>query len=592
MENPVLGREFLTALRTRKAVAFGVAFIWMLAALVVLMWPAEGTVSLAAQSSRELFILLAMGQLVLVLLVAPSFTAVCITTEKERETYQLLYHTLLYPHQIVFGKLAAGMGFVFILLLCALPMMGACHILGGVSSADIVGVYVVLLASAILFGLVGMLCSCYFRSSYTSMIICYVILLVLSGLTWVPSVILGKWAQNVFLIHAVRGVSPFAAMISIINPDFFAAEHGGTAAGWHAWADTSQPFLLVAVCGSVLVLLQGLRLVARPPQPKRRADNTIIDERLELMKRKAKFPFYLFDPKRRKKMIGGFWNVIAIKEMRTKAFARVQWLIRAMYGAVVVSFILAFIPLTQIGYVDIPTIILVCLCLPLGMIVLVSPVLTSSAISEERESGVFEALRMTRLSALTIVIGKLQVAWFFVVLLVSSTFPAFFILAFIGSPAGEMEKMAKAVKIFRTTFDFGATLEAVSQLKLDIFIGMLQSFGVALTTIFFVTVIGLVCSAFLRRSSAATAVAYGGVFALSFGTLVPYFMADSLPLSVVEFFVTMNPFAAAGKAASGQVFTELSADLWINHMKIVGGLGVLLLGVAAVRVWLLMRPEA
>jgi hypothetical protein len=289
-------------------------------------------------------------------------------------------------------------------------------------------------------------------------------------------------------------------------------------------------------------------------------------------------------------MIGPLFNVMAVKEMRTKAFARMVWLIRAIYVAVVISLVLSFLPLRSVGVESISTIILVCLSLPLGMIVLVGPVLTSTAISEERESGVFDALRMTRLGPLTVVLGKLEVAWFFVLLLVASTFPSFFILAFIGSPAGEMEKFARGFRALREE-GAGAALEVFATLKLDIFVGMGQAFLVALVSIFFATVVGLLASSLFRRSSTATSVSYGVVFALAFGTLIPYFVADNLPLAVVEFFVTLNPFAAAGKAASGGIFQDFAPDLWVRHIQYVGGFSLLLLLGAAARVWYLMRPD-
>ncbi|MHC4885730.1 MAG: hypothetical protein ACYTGH_11675, partial [Planctomycetota bacterium] len=512
--NPLLTREFLTSLRSVKAVAFGCTFIVALATLVMLMWPAEGAVSLASQSSRELFILLAMGQLILVLMVVPAFTAISITSEKERETYDLLYHTLLRPDQIVIGKLAAGVGFALILLLSALPMMGACLILGGVSSEDIVGVYSVLLSSVLLFGLVGMLCSCRFRSSYRSLIFCYVILLSLAGLTWVPSIIMGRWALSISAFHLLRGLSPFAAMISVVNPSFFAAEHLGGTQGLTALADSQYPYLMVAGIGSLIIFLRTLSLVASPPQPKKRKDTGIIETTRESIGRKVKFPFYLFDPRRRKRPIGAIINLMAIKEMRTKAFGRISWVFRAMWISVCISLLLAFLPLTQIGYVEISTITLVCLSLPLGMILLVSPVLTSSAISEEVEGGTFDALRMTRVTPMTIVLGKLQVAWFFVLLLVSSTFPTFFILAFIAAPPAAMNTMKDAATALAGG-DVSAFATGILSVQGEVFAGTLQAFGVGVCSIFFATVIGIFASSFFRRSSTATSVAYGTIFALA-----------------------------------------------------------------------------
>lgn len=591
MENPLLAREFITSLRTRKAIAFGIVYVLALSGIVALMWPEGGAYSLAARSSHELFSMLAMGQLVFVVLIAPAFTAVSITSEKERETYELLYHTMLSPMQIIVGKLAAGLGFSFIILLASLPMMGACYILGGVGIEDVLIVYAVLVSSIIFFGLLGMNFSCTSRSSYTSIIISYLAILFISGVTWVPSIILGTWAKEYVAIHMVRGVSPFAAMLSIVNPDYFRAEHAGEILPLVKMADSFLPFVSFAALGSLILLIKIVIAISRPPAPRRRNDSEVIDEKMDVLKRKVKFPFYLFDPQRRKKMMGPILNIIAAKEMRTKAFGRVSWVMRAMYFSVIISLLLAFLPLYQIirGAVDVSTIILVCISLPLGLIILISPVLTSSSISSEIESGVFEALRMTKISAFTVVVGKLEVAWFFIMLLVSSTFPTFLMLAYLSSPIGEMEKISGAAKALRVE-GAGAFFEAISTVNIQVLTGMFHALLVAAVGILFATVVGIFASAFFKRSSVATSVAYGIVLVMGFGTLVPYFLSGNIPFNVVETFLALNPFAAAGKAASGEVFVYFNNTLWIDHIKYIGGASVVLMLTAIIKVWAMMKP--
>jgi ABC-type transport system involved in multi-copper enzyme maturation permease subunit len=591
MENPLLGREFITHLRTRKAIAFGIVFVCSLSGIVMLMWPSSGSYSLASQSSKELFMLLSMGQLLFVSLFSPAFTAVCITTEKERETYQLLYHTLLTPGQIIFGKMAAGLGLTLILMLGSLPAMGACFILGGVGITDVLMVYAVLIGCAIFFGLLGMMCSALYKTSYTALIMCYVYIILLSGITWVPSIILGSWAIEYEAVHLIRGLSPFAAMVSIINPGIFASEHVGQLSGVAAFADTALPFLSFAGVGSVAVLVRTIILIARPPQPKRRNNELVLTDNVDIG-RKLRFPFYIFDPARRKKMIGPIFNIIAVKEMRTKAFARSEWLIRAMYFSVVIALVLAFLPLFQVvqGEVPIPTIILVCLSLPLGVILLVGPVLTSSAISSEKECGIFEALRMTTaIGPWKLVMGKLQVSWFFILLLLCSTFPTFFMLAYLSAPAGEMEKITA---IFRAVvgIDFATAFATLKSIKLSILTGIFHALLVALVSMAFATIVGIFTSTIFRKSSTATSVSYGIIIAFALGTLIPYFMSENLPHWLVELFVTINPFAAAGKAASGEVFRELDNNLWLDHIKIMGGVCLFLLFSSIVRVWWMMKP--
>ena len=589
MENPVLRREFMTNLRTSKAAFMGGAFVVLLSFLVLFMWPASGAVSLSAQSSREMFILLSMGLLALVTMIAPAFTAVSITMEKERETFQLLYHTMLTSSQIVLGKMAAGIGFAMILVVMSLPMMGACFILGGVDLGDVCFVYAILLLGAVYFGLIGMACSAYTRSSFTAIVMSYVVILVSCGLVWVPAVVIKRWPLVQHISHCVRGLSPFAAMLSVVNGDIFVAEHGGMRDVFGEFADSAWPFVILAVVGSVVLLALNFWLVARPPQPRRRSDETLIDDPGEALKHRLGFPFYLFDPRRRKRMIGPIINVVAVKEMRSKAFGRIWWVIRAVYVSLIASFVLAFFPLTQQGYVPNTTILLLCISVPIGVILLVGPILTSSSISDERNSGVFDSLRMTELSPVTIVLGKLEVSWFYVGLLLLSTFPTFFIIGYLSSPPSEMAKIAECIGHLRKA-EFAALFGKFGEMEFTAFAGIARAGAVAVADIVFATTVGICASSFIRKSSASTAVSYAVVFAIGIGTLLPYFLSQNLPGWLVEMFVTLNPFAAAGKAGSGQVFTQFSSDMWLRHCGYLTAVSAVLFAVTSVRVWLLMRP--
>ncbi len=586
INNPVLRREFVTSLRTTQAMLLGGGALWLLGALVALLWPAEGVYSLAAQNSHRLFILLSMGFLTLVTLCAPSFTAVAITREKERETYDLLYDTLLRPDEIIFGKFAAGVGFVLILVAGSLPMMGACYVLGGISAADVFKVYLIVTESAIFFGLVGFYCSAVSRSSYRSIIYCYAAILGLCGLTWVPSVVLALWAESFHLIHFFRALSPFAAVLAVAHPAFFAAEHPLPPDDFGLLADSPWVFAVGAAMGSLVFFILTYRAVARPPAKIRAdKDNEVIEKNLS-------FPFTIFDPRKRKRMIGRIINVIAIKEMRTKAFGQASWLIRVMSGCFIASLLLAFLPLTQITKIGFVTIVFTCVALPLAIIILISPVLTASAITSERESNVFDALRTTRLSAWTIVLGKVEVAWFFTLLLLASTLPTFFVLAYVSSAPGDMEHLSAGLNLIRPfNFQFAAGWKELSQVDVKVLRQMGSAFAVVSVAMLFATVTGLTCSAFANKTSNATAAAYAIVLVLAVGTLVPYLLADSLPERLVRISLTMNPFAAAAKAVSGEAFPELPAGLWLDHLRLVGATTAALLVTAMIRVWLRMRPE-
>jgi len=592
LNNPVLLREFLTSLRTRRALILAVLFLLCLSALVMLMWPSQGVYTMAARSSHKLFITLSVALLTLVCLCAPAFTAVSITREKELRTYDFLYHTLLRPSQIITGKFVAGVGFVMILIVGSLPMMGVCFILGGVSPMDVGKVYLIVVLSGVFIGLLGLFCSAFSRSSFRALIVCYVLILSICGLVWVPSVVLGLWAESVHAIHLVRGLSPFAALVSVINPDMFAGEHPVATSEFGTFADSMWVFGSFAGAGILLVFLITFIRVLRPPQPRTRQNTALIEDRIELIKRHLKWPFYLLDPRKRKRMIGRILNVIFVKEMRSKAFGRIAWVIRSMYMALVVSLVLAFLPLTQITKIGIETIIITCVALPLGMIILMSPVLTATAISEEDEKGVFDMLRCTMIKASTLANGKLEVAWFFIGLILASTFPTFFVLSYVSANPTDMEHLSEGINLIRPfNFKFAEGWEHLAQVDLQFLWEMLSAFSVVVVAMVFATVVGMTASAYSRKSSTSTAVAYSVVLLWSVGTLIPHFIADNLPAPVVRWFLTLNPFVAASTAVSTEVFVNLPSRLWMQNITLTLGAALVLYLATVFRVWRRMKPS-
>ena len=61
--NPIIQRELIGMLRTRKAMAVQVLLVLMFAALVIFRWPSDPTVDLAGNKSQEVFRLFGYGLL-------------------------------------------------------------------------------------------------------------------------------------------------------------------------------------------------------------------------------------------------------------------------------------------------------------------------------------------------------------------------------------------------------------------------------------------------------------------------------------------------------------------------------------------------
>ena len=112
--NPVLRREFVGLLQTRKAVAIQVALAVAVAILVVVRWPSEGVGDLSGATALQVLRIFGYGLLTAVMLVLPAFSATALVREKVRGTLPLLLNSPLSIPAIYFGMLGGVLALSFV----------------------------------------------------------------------------------------------------------------------------------------------------------------------------------------------------------------------------------------------------------------------------------------------------------------------------------------------------------------------------------------------------------------------------------------------------------------------------------------------
>jgi ABC-type transport system involved in multi-copper enzyme maturation permease subunit len=140
---PLIRRELIALLRTRRAFWLLVATVALSGLLPILEWPAEGAVLGDPSTATSLLSAFLTTQLALGVLVIPAFTAGAISGERERGTYDLLYTTLLSPFAIIFSKVTASVSYVILLLAGSAPAACVLYLLGGVEFGAILTAYLV-----------------------------------------------------------------------------------------------------------------------------------------------------------------------------------------------------------------------------------------------------------------------------------------------------------------------------------------------------------------------------------------------------------------------------------------------------------------
>jgi ABC-type transport system involved in cytochrome c biogenesis permease component len=120
-----------------------------------------------------------MLQTLMVAVLAPAATAGAISSEREHQTLELLAVTPISSLAIVLGKLLSALAWLFVLILASIPITALVFVFGGVAPDDMLRGYVVLFATVIGLGSVGIFFSALTRRTGASTGLTFVVTLAL-----------------------------------------------------------------------------------------------------------------------------------------------------------------------------------------------------------------------------------------------------------------------------------------------------------------------------------------------------------------------------------------------------------------------------
>ncbi len=559
IRNPIIHKEVLSALRTRKAAAFQGLFLLAAGCIVWLLWPADGLQDMAGHQGRRLLGVLAVTELIMIALFAPAFTATAITTEKERNTLESLFATLLGPGRIAAGKIVGSLTFLVLVVVSGVPALAAPLLLGGVGAGEVVVVLGILLLTAAQVGMIGLLVSAVMRRSYQAILLTYGVLLAVCLLVALP-----VWPVSGQLIHrggpawqatfhVAASLSPLQAMLSAIWP------HSAYTAG----ARNMPPFWKLYIpLGSAVVLLAAwacllrLRAAMAPPRPR---------ERLKVVERgriSARTFLFLIDPQKRKRMIRWWQNPILIKEFRTRRMLQAHWLLRTILLCLIASILLMFLVGLSVQAFAAESAGIIRIMAPavaaltVLLILLIGPAAAGGTLCADRESGVWDLIRITRLSSWRIVTGKFLASILPLAGLILATSPALLILLYFDA---------------------------------SIYPNVLRILYVAGMAALFVSVAGMFFSSLFSRTATATAWTYGLVMAPGVLALLVLLEGGLFSHRLAAAVFVLNPVVVAMDAAGSQAIPEYG--LVGPCLRLMGLSSAAMFAVTVFRVWRLRRPR-
>jgi ABC-2 type transport system permease protein len=182
--NPVMLKELRGRMRGIRAFLVLTVYLGLMSGFAMLLYLVYNSLTFTSGSAaagevgRVLFIGVVGIELLLIIFIAPAFTAGAITGERERQTYDLLRTTLLASPSFVIGKLESALGYILLLLLAGIPLQSIAFIFGGVSELELILSFVILTVTAIALGTVGIYFSAALPRTLSASVRAYTVIVV------------------------------------------------------------------------------------------------------------------------------------------------------------------------------------------------------------------------------------------------------------------------------------------------------------------------------------------------------------------------------------------------------------------------------
>lgn len=550
--NPILHRELVGLLRTRKAIAAQVVLAVGCSLLVLVRWPTGAVADLSGARALQVLQVFGYGLLAGVVFLVPGFPAVSIVRERVKGTLSLLLNSPMSAGAIYAGKLGGVLGFTAVLLLATVPAAAACYALGGAAARGGVGLlYLVLAAATTQYSTLALWVSSRSQSADTAIRAAYALVLAVTVLPLAPHLFVqGQQGPVAAAADWLRCLSPVPAVAEILGHSGV-GEQGMAAAGGTAWR-----YVALAGLTSVACAVATVAHLRRSPLDRARAAGVMTQDRSGAV-RAARRVFFLVDPQRRSGSTSLLVNPVLVKEFRGRRFGRSHWMLRLVAGCAILSLGLSYVAASgALGWGP-EAIGAALVMLQTALLLLFVPSLAAGIISAERERGTWQLLRMTPLAPGAILRGKLMsVAWP-LALLLCATLPGYLVM---GTITPHLTAQAERAVVC-----------------------------LAVTAVFAVLVSAAASSLF-RSTAAATAAANLVLVGVCLGPLLVWLGRDApFGHGLVEAALAVSPVAAALHATDAPGF-EGYALLPLNWW-VVGSASAGLLILLTVRTRQLYRPE-
>jgi ABC-2 type transport system permease protein len=271
VNNPVLVKEVKLRFRSLKSFT-GILFYLIAMSIFVfgfifLTTSFSGTGYFRPEESFFLFGLLTYIQLGLILFITPGLTAGTISTEREKQTLNILLTTSQSSMQIILGKLSSSIAFLVLMLIAGLPIYSLVFLFGGISPGQLGLIFLFFFLTMITVGSIGVMFSTITRKTIVAMIATYGTMIFLAGVTAFFFIIAvqvnmmgtGITTNPLPLAHFWASINPGVLIFTLLNPSTENMVSEATKIEFPVWAGYTVFYILLAVT-AITISIKKLRV--------------------------------------------------------------------------------------------------------------------------------------------------------------------------------------------------------------------------------------------------------------------------------------------------------------------------------------------
>ena len=176
----ILVRELRGRMRGKRAFIFLTVYLGFLATLLwLVLRTTEALSGISALMSigigRGIFAGVLLIETLVVVALAPAYTAGSISQEREKQTYDLLAVTPISSLSIVGGKLLSGLSYLALIVAASIPLACVAFVFGGIGPDDLFRGYLVIVVTGIGIGAIGTWCSAAMQRTQAATVATFII---------------------------------------------------------------------------------------------------------------------------------------------------------------------------------------------------------------------------------------------------------------------------------------------------------------------------------------------------------------------------------------------------------------------------------